>query len=82
MSSSLITYLIIVFYFCIGYFIHNKAMNMVAEDKGISTLYNQLSNGFKIILFLIFLIFWLPIIVGELVIIILNWFAKNYNDMY
>lgn len=82
MSSCLITYLIIVFYFCIGYFIHNKAMNIVAEDKGSSTLYNQLSNGFKIILFLIFIFFWLPIIVGELARIILNWFAKTYNDMH
>lgn len=80
---SIITiYLFILLYIFIGYYIHNKSLDFIAQDdKNLFSLYNRLSNNIKITLLVLIVIFWLPIVIGEAFISFLNWFAKYYNDI-
>lgn len=80
--SIIIIYLIILLYIFIGYYIHNKALDFIAQDdKNLFSLYNRLPNSIKITLLVLMVIFWLPIVVGEVFISFLKWFAKYYNDI-
>ena len=80
--SIIITYLIILLYIFVGYFIHNKSLDFISkDDKHLFSMYTRLSNSIKITLLILVVIFWLPIVIGEIFISFLNWFAKNYNDI-
>jgi uncharacterized protein YneF (UPF0154 family) len=80
--SIIIIYLFILLYIFIGYFIHNKSLDFIAQDdKNLFSLYNRLSNSIKATLLVLIVIFWLPIVIGEVFISFLSWFAKYYNDI-
>lgn len=82
MSNIIIAYLIIILYIGVGYYIHNKCVEYTATDnKELYNLYSRLSNTLKITILIIIILFWLPIIIGDIFIAFLNWFAKTYNDM-
>jgi hypothetical protein len=81
MMNIAIYYVITVLYFLVGYLICIGSISTIEKDKVLYDLYKQLSTGFKTILFLLFVLFWLPILIGELFLIVLNWFSKNYNDL-
>lgn len=81
MMNIAIYYVITILYFLVGYLICIGSISTLEKDKILYGLYKQLSTGFKIILFLSFVLFWFPILIGELFLIILNWFSKNYNDL-
>lgn len=81
MLNIFLVYLGIITYFLIGYYIHNQAIDIVVKNNYLKSLYNQLSVIFKVVLFCIIIVFWFPIIIGEMFLVLLNWFAKTYNDM-
>lgn len=79
MHDIIMIYLIISLYLCIGYIIHNSCVREIQKDSYYGNIYNTLSNNSKRLLMVLLMVVWLPIIIGELVVMLVEWIAKNYD---
>lgn len=80
-SNIIIFWCILAIYFYIGYQIHLYCIDEISKDNYYGKLYNTLTHTYKFIIMLITVIFWLPAIIGEVIISIISWIAK-YHDLY